>query len=90
MIALTTADNPVLIQRGRSRHPTRAATEAWRSHAARRTPDFGSFLAAATNREPFWPRILGSDETTRNVANDRARELYPSIDFDWCPHEGPK
>jgi hypothetical protein len=52
-------------------------------YAARPMPDFGSFLATAKNCEPFRPRILAADDTTRYVANDQARELYPSIDFDY-------
>ncbi|WP_028927574.1 ABC transporter substrate-binding protein [Pseudonocardia acaciae] len=52
-------------------------------YAARPMPDFGSFLATAKNCQPFQPRILAADDTTRYVANDQARELYPSIAFDY-------
>jgi hypothetical protein len=51
-------------------------------YAGRPLPDFGSFLGAARNcARP--PRILADDDVTRYVANDEAREQYPSIPFDY-------
>src|SRR5207302_6881421 len=51
-------------------------------YAGRPMPDFGSFLAAARNCAKQ-PRILADDDSTRYVANDLARQQYPSIPFDY-------
>ena len=51
-------------------------------YAGRALPDFGSFLGSARNcMKP--PLIIADDDTTRHVANDLARRLYPSIPFNY-------